>query len=274
MSIGWELDPVLIGGTLAVAVVALVGFGPLRARLAPGAPYPRGRAALFLSGLALFFLAVGSPLDSLSDRYLFSAHMVQHILLVYAVAPLLLGGLPAWLLRPVLANRVVRPVAIGLTRPVVALLLFSGLFSLWHLPGAFEAALHNETLHNAEHIGLIVLAMLMWWPVMGNVPEVPSLDYPGQILYLFVLPLAQFIVAAILTFDPNPMYATYIAAPRVWGLAPAADQQLGGIVMKVGSMLAFGVPLAVAGFRWFARENVAAVAPAPRAAPPSGEPPR
>jgi cytochrome c oxidase assembly factor CtaG len=142
-----------------------------------------------------------------------------------------------------------------LTRPVVTLLLFSLLFSLWHLPGAFEAALRSGTLHNLEHVGLIVVAMLMWWPVMGTLPELPSLGDPGQILYLFVMPIGQFIVAAVLTFDPNPIYPTYIAAPRIWGLSAATDQQLGGIVMKAASLVAFGIPLAIAGFRWYRREN-------------------
>lgn len=265
IQIGWQLDPVLLGGTLAAAAAALVGMGPLRSRLAPGTPFPAGRAALFLGGLALFVLSVASPLDGLSDGYLFSAHMLQHVLLVYGVAPLLLGGLPPWLLRPLLANRVVRPLAWALTRPVVALVLFSVLFSLWHLPAPFEAALRNETLHNAEHLGLIVLAWLVWWPIMGSLPELPSLDEPAQILYLFAVPIGQFIVAAVLTFDTHSLYATYAQAPRLLGLDAITDQQVGGIIMKSAGLIAFGIPLALAGARWYRRENpVRAGASGPR----------
>jgi putative membrane protein len=123
--LSWQLDPVLIGGLLTLTVSYTLAVGPLRPRLAPKIPFPRRQALLFYSGIALMYLVEGSPLHDLAERYLFSAHMVQHLLINYLVATLLLWGMPTWILRPLLLNAVVAPVARLLTKPLVALLVFN-----------------------------------------------------------------------------------------------------------------------------------------------------
>ena len=258
MLTSWQLDPVLIGGIISIAVAYSLATGPLRPRLSSHARFERGKAVLFYSALVILFLAEASPLHDLAEIYLFSAHMVQHVILSYVVPPLLIAGTPDWIWRPLLLNRFVKPWARFFTYPLVALLVFDIFFSLWHLPSAYEAALQNSLLHHLEHVIFIATSIFMWWPVLSPLPELPRLRHGGLIIYLFLLPVGQFFVSALLSFATKPVYPTYINAPRVTGLSVVADQQLGGIIMKVSSFFAFGIPLAIAFFRWYQHENPSA----------------
>lgn len=255
MSLGWEFDAVLLGTLISLAVAFGLMAGPLRSRLAPGVPFPRSAAVLFAFALLVAFLTEASPLHELSDRFLLSAHMVQHLLLSYVVAPLLIAGTPAWMVRPVAVNRWTGPLFRLLTRPLTAFVVFSLAFSLWHLPWVYEAALGNDFVHHMQHLIFLMLALIMWWPVMSPLPEVPRIGFGPQIFYLIALPLGQFFVAAILTFAPEAFYPTYQEAPRIVALSPAADQQLGGVIMKIASFIAFGIPLVVVFLRWSTSER-------------------
>jgi putative membrane protein len=261
MTLGWQVDPVLIGGLLTFAVLYGLLTGPLRGRLAPGAAYPRRQAVYFYGALAVFYLAEGSPLHDLAEIYLFSAHMVQHLLLSYVVALLFIVGTPVWILRPLLLNRVAKPVAKVLTRPVVAAVVFSLFFSGWHFPAVYEGALGSDIVHHSEHIIFIGTALLMWWPLLSPLPELPRLSNVGQILYLFALPFGQFLVAALLTFSSQVIYPTYAAAPRLLGMSALSDQQLGGAIMKFGGFIVYGIPLVLAFFRWYRIENSSVARP-------------
>ena len=139
----------------------------------------------------------GHPLDTIGDQYLFTAHMLQHLLLTLVAAPLLLGGTPAWLLRQVLA-------ALRLTRfvrwarhPIVAFFTFNIVFSLAHVPSFYELTLSNEVLHAVEHLVFVGTAMLMWMPVLSPAPDIAE-RYPalGQVMYLFL----QTVPASLLGF--------------------------------------------------------------------------
>lgn len=255
MSLGWQGDPTLIGGLFTLALVYGLLAGPLRQRLAPDAPFPTRQAVLFYAALAVFYLAEGSPLHDLAEIYLFTAHMVQHLLLSYVVALLLIIGTPVWILRPLLLNRFVRPLAKVLTHPVVAALVFSLFFSAWHFPAVYEGALQSDIVHHAEHLIFIGTAILMWWPLLSPLPELPGLSDASQLLYLFVLIMGQFLVTAILVFASGSFYATYAAAPRVSGLSAVADQQLGGVIMKVVSAIVYSIFFVLAFFRWYRSEQ-------------------
>lgn len=262
MNLGWTLDPVLIGSLLALGVVYVLLAGPFRERLGTGVTLSPWQALFFSLALAVAFLTEASPLHELSDRYLLSAHMVQHLLLSYIVAPLLLAGTPAWMIRPLLGNRFTAAAFRMLTRPLTAFVVFSLAFTLWHLPVVYEAALGNEFVHHVQHLIFLALALLIWWPVMSPLPELPRLGYGLQVFYLVALPLGQFFVAAILTFAPDSFYPTYQDAPRVIaGMSAAADQQLSGVIMKIASFIAFGIPLVVVFLRWFAGDRPSAGRP-------------
>lgn len=251
MQVSWSPDPVFLATVLLAFTSYTMVVGPFRHRLAPTSSFPAGQALLFYASLLLLVLAEASPLHILADKYLFSAHMTQHLILSYAVPPLLLAGTPSWILRPLLLGRYVKPVARSLTHPVVALLVFDLFFAAWHFPAFYEGALQNELLHHVEHVLFIAAALMMWWPVLSPLPELPRLHYGTRIVYLFILPIGQLLVSAVLSFAQQPFYKTYGQAPRITALTAAADQQLGGIIMKVGSFFAFGVPLAITFLRWF-----------------------
>ena len=251
----WQFDPTLIGTLVSLAVVYGIVVGPLRKRLEPRAPFPTRQALLFASALVIAFLAEGSPLHDLAEVYLFSAHMVQHLLLSYVVAPLLIAGTPAWAWRPLVLAPGVRPVFRLLTRPVLAFFAFSLAFSLWHIPVVYEGALRSSLVHHLEHVVFIGTAFLMWWPVMSPLPEVPGLGLGLRMLYLALLPVGQFLVSAILAFSRETYYETYRNAPRITGLSALDDQQLGGIIMKLGGFVAFAIPLGYAFFRWYGSDR-------------------
>ena len=251
----WQFDPVLIGGILTVALAYALASGPLRDRLAPGEPYRAGAAAAFYGALALFFVVEGSPLHDLAERYLLSAHMVQHLLLSYVVARMLIVGVPAWLWRVLLTNRRVFPVARVALRPVVTFTVFSLFFALWHVPVIYQAALMDATLHHVEHLVFLLTAVMLWWPVLSPIEELPRAPYLVRLAYLFTLPIAQLPVFAGITFHPDVVYPIYALAPRAFGLSPMADQALAGAIMKVFGLLFFGVPFTRIFFEWYTLEN-------------------
>lgn len=253
--VGWQLDPVLIGGILAVGVAYVLAVGPLRARLAPGAPFPRARAAVFIGGLALVYLVEGSPLHDLAERYLLAAHMVQHLLLAYVVARILIVGVPDWLWRRLLTHPRVLPVARLLLRPTVTFLVFAFFFAFWHVPVVYQRALVDPLVHHVEHVVFLVTAMMLWWPILSPLAELPKAPHLVRLAYLFVLPIAQLPVFAGITFHPDVVYPLYAQAPRAWGIDPLADQALAGAVMKVFGLVFFGLPFARIFFDWYQREN-------------------
>jgi putative membrane protein len=251
----WLLDPVLIGGLLTLALIYFLLTGPLRGRLAPGQPFPRRKAALFYSAVVLLYLTEGSPLHDLSEMYSFSAHMFQHMLLSYLVPTLMLRGTPDWLVRPLLLHPRVKPIAKVLTHPAVAFSVFSLFFSLWHLPVIYEGALQNPTLHHIEHVLFLFTALMLWWPLLSPLPELPKLSHAGALVYLFLLPIAQLPVFAAVTFADHAIYPTYAHAAHIMFGDARADQTFGGALMKVGGLITFGLPFIITFFEWYKEEN-------------------
>ena len=264
-AIPWIIDPVLVGTLVTMGVAYGLLAGPLRARLPDSRPATTTQLVFFYGALVIAFLTEASPLHDLSERYLFSAHMVQHLLLSYVVAPLLIAGTPVWMIRPLARSRWLGPVLHTVTRPLFAFLAFTLGFTLWHLPMVYGPSLVNPFIHHVQHIIFLTLALMVWWPVMSRVPELPRSGYGTQIVYLAALPLGQLFVSAILTFATQSFYAVYEAAPRIVPISVVGDQQLGGVIMKIASFLAFGIPLIVAFLRWFDGD-----ARSRRAAPASG----
>lgn len=229
----WSGDGVLRGGLLLLAGLYLLGVGPLRRRFRLGPPVSRGKIALYLSGVFCLLIALEGPIHELSDTYLFSAHMVQHMLLIYAAPPLMLLGTPAWLLRPLLRLPGVFPVARAVTGPIPALVLFNVVFSVYHVPLYYNAVVENHNLHVAAHLLFIVLAVITWWPILSPLPELPALSYPLRMIYVFGQTFSGFIVGSFITNSPTLLYPFYAAAPRTWGLSLMDDQKLGGLIMWV-----------------------------------------
>ena len=242
----WDWHPSVVIG-LALLGGLYVYLGGLAA--------PRRRGLAFGAALVVLGVALNGPLHNLSDGYLFSAHMVQHLALTLVFPPLLLYGTPAWVVRPLLGSAWVLRVARRATRPLVAGVLFSAPITLWHVPQFYEAALEHHPLHIVQHLVFMATAVIMWWPILSPVPELPRASYPTQLIYLFALGLPMSLAGALITLSERVLYPFYAAAPRVWGLTPLADQQLGGLLMWVVGTIYLWVAASVVWFRWSAREE-------------------
>lgn len=237
-------------------VIGLVLLGALylwRARQDAGAergtPTPTQRA-LFFSALALIFLTLNGWLHDLSDYYLFSAHMVQHLVLTLIVPPLLILGTPGWMLRPALQWRGVGPVARWITGAPRTFLLFNLAIVVWHLPPMYEMAMEHHNVHIVQHLCFMVTAVLMWWPIISPMPELPRLSHPAQMLYLFLMSIPMSLVAVCIGYSDHVLYSAYASAPRVWGITPLQDQLIGALIMWIpGGFFFYGI-ISVIFFKW------------------------
>ena len=209
-----------------------------------------GRAALFYAGLATMFFALNGWLHDLSDSYLFSAHMVQHLMLALVVAPLLIMGLTAEMLRPVIAVRGIGPVARWLTSPIRTFAIFNVVVAAWHLPPLYNFALAHHPVHIVQHLMFLAASVLMWWPVLSPVPELPRLSYPGQMLYLFLMSIPMAIISVYIAYADGILYPMYASAPRVWAITPMNDQLIGGLIMWIPGGLYFYTIISIVFYRW------------------------
>ena len=253
--VAWHGHPSVVAGLIALTVVYLLGVGPLRQRFGWAERVDTGQVTAFLTGVLVMFVALLSPLHELGDNYLFSAHMVQHLLLTLVVPPLLLLGTPPWLLRPLLRYPQVLGTARFLTLPVVAFLLFNVVFAAWHVPALYDLALRERGIHILEHLMFLVVGVIMWWPILSPLPELPRARYIVQILYLFIQPTVPSILGAVITFSGGVLYTWYAEAPRVWAISPHTDQQIGGLIMWVPGGLVFLITLMVVFLVWASREE-------------------
>ncbi len=251
----WHAHPDVLIGLGLLEGAYLLGVGPLRERHNLADDHDSRHTAMFTAGVLVIFIALLSPLHELSDSYLFSAHMLQHVLLTLVAPPLLILGTPDWLIRPLLRPSWAFRLARLATHPVVAFATFNIVFSMWHLPTLYNTSVTNHGVHIAEHLLFIGVAVLMWWPLTSRMPELPTLSAPSQMAYLFLLSIAQIMIFAPITFSEEPLYDWYVNAPRIWDISPLLDQQLGGIIMKIGGGALFITLLIVAFFRWFNWEN-------------------
>ena len=251
----WHGHPSIIVGVVLITAVYLLAVGPLRKRFGWTERVSPGQIVLFMSGVLLIVVALLSPLHELGDRYLFSAHMLQHVLLLLVVPPLLLLGTPGWLVGTVLRSPRVLAVSRTLTRPLVAFALFNTVLVLWHMPVLYEFALRERDIHIVEHVMFLGVAVLMWWPVLSLAKELPRAPYMTQMVYLFLLPTLPGILGAIITFSDRVLYTWYAEAPRLWGISATADQEVGGLIMWIPGGLVFMMVLVIVFLAWANQEE-------------------
>ncbi len=254
MSAGWDWEPSVVIGCAALAIgyLVLVSRHPALLRgLVDGRSKReksgRGtqecaRHVYFFSGVLLLLLDLVSPIDLLADRYLFSAHIVQHFVLALVVPPLLIAGLP--------------PIRLPSMQPAVSWLLGVGTMIFWHIPMFFNAALADDGLHIAQHLSFLVTGTIFWWPVMQR-----QLAPLTAISYLFSACLTCSILGASLTFARPGLYPGYLnpadslgLLPLIrdgWGLDPKTDQQLGGLLMWVPGCFVYLSAILVIVARWY-----------------------
>jgi len=246
----WEWYPSVVVGCALLGIAYLAVVRPLRP----------ARTLAFLGGVVVLLLTLVGPLDGLGDEYLFSAHMLEHLMLLVVVPPLLLLGIPAEAASKLLRRR---PAAVAeriLGRPALAWLLSVGVLYLWHVPFFYNATLADERVHILEHMSFLVTATIFWWPVLAPLRR-RRLSGPVAMIYLFLAAVANSVLGAVLTFTGPGLYPLYDRPAdgsaemqlirRGWGLNPAADQQLGGLFMWVVG--GFFFLLAIMGMytRWY-----------------------
>jgi len=246
----WDFDPSIVIGCIALlAAYAIAHRGNL------------ARAGWFVAGVALMFLALVSPLDALSDTYLFSAHMLQHLILVLVVPPLLILGISPGFARAVLKVPALARIEKILGNPVVAWMVGMTTLWAWHAPVLYNATLADEDVHIVEHLCFLVSSTIYWWPILAPVEE-SRLSAMPAVIYLVTGAVSNSVLAILLTFARPGLYPAYLnpadplkILPMIrdsWGLTPALDQQLGGLMMWVpGGMVFLGAVVWVMA-RWYA----------------------
>jgi putative membrane protein len=247
----WLLIVVLLGGYL----YALSAWGP---RAAPGrAPATQRQRLCFFAGVASIWLVADWPVNVLAES-LFSVHMVQHLVFSLISAPLLLLGTPGWLLRRLLSPAPVRAVWTALTRPLIALVVFNAWLVVYHWPAVVNLSVSSDAFHLLAHVGWVGTALVMWWPVLSPLPELPHIAGPGRMLYLLGQSIVPTVPASFLTFGSGLLYASYAQAPLLLGIEPLADQQVAGLLMKIGGGFFIWGVIAVMFFRWSSAEETGA----------------
>ena len=250
-----HLDALAVGAVLEGAYLwAVVRLGP---RVVPGgeSAVSRRQVVWFSMGVVSILIASSWPIHDLGEGYLLSVHMVQHTLIALVAPPMLLLGMPPWLLRRLLTPRAVKAVVAQLTRPFIALVVFNTVIVVTHWPLVMNEMLIHHPWHFVGHAVLFTSATLMWWPVISPLPEMPTLSYPGRMLYLFLQSIVPTVPASFLTFGSQPLYSFYVGVPRIWGWSVVTDQTISGLIMKlVGGAILWGI-IAVIFFKWYRVEQ-------------------
>jgi putative membrane protein len=257
----WSLDPVVLTAVVVSCWWYAAGVRSLWRSAGPGGVVTRARAAAFALALAVIVFALVSPVDAASEA-LFSVHMTQHVLLTLIAAPLLVLGAPLqvmpWGLPTPLRRRVgrwqgrLRGMLSHPALPAAGLATFTVVFTTWHLPVLYDAAIADDAVHAVEHVTMLLSALAFWAPVVR-----PRRTNAGVgVLLLFVSMVAGGLLSALLVFAPTPWYAHDDTA--AWGLTRLADQQAAGAVMWVVGGAIYIASGAIAVMRWLRLDDEAA----------------
>lgn len=225
----------------------------------------RRQVMCFYGGLLALELAGDWPLHDLAETYLYSAHMVQHMLISLVAPPLLLLGCPAWLIRWLLRPKWAAGTVRVMARPLVAALMFNAVIAISHAPFWVDGTLYHHALHFWAHLLLFVVAMFMWFPVVNRLEEFPSLYGMNRLLYLFLQSILPNLPAAFLLLSTSVVYKYYATVPHPF-MSAINDQQLAGAIMKVGGTFYLWSIITVMFFRWVAFEHRSGNAATDRAA--------
>lgn len=249
-------DPGVADGIFALAVLYALAVGPGRRYLAPEKPFERWRAICFGSGVVLLVLAVCTPLDHIGETYLFSAHMVQHVILMFLLPPLFILGVPTWL-----ADFLFRTEGLGkllklAVHPIVAGVMFNAALIIWHIPAFYELALRDPFMHLVEHATFVLTSIAMFWVLIGTETREEPMHDGLKLLYILAVNIGQIPLFAALSFASSPLYPTYARAPRYFEtLTPLADQVLGGVIMKLCAAVFMFGGLVVFFYRWYSSDD-------------------
>ena len=265
-----------------VIVAVLIGYYlvtiQFREHFSESEPLTNKEAIFFTTGIVLIYVIKGSPID-LMGHLMFYAHMIQMAVLYLIIPPFFIFGVPKWIWRKILLKPVIRPLFRLFTQPIMALIVFNGIFSFYHIPLIFDVVKTDIWIHAIYTSVLFVLAICMWWPLMNELPEYESLNGIKKVGYVFANGILLTPACALIIFADTPMYNTF-SDPRAWAQAlelcvPSTtlaslnlsgpemfnsmslihDQQLGGVIMKIIQEIVYGAALAHIFFQWYREEQ-------------------
>jgi putative membrane protein len=240
-------------------------------------PLTKTEGTLFVVSIVLLYIAKGSPID-LMGHLTFSAHMVQMGVVNLVIPPMLIVAVPKWLWLRIINLKGVRSLFRFFTKPFVAIILFNGIFSFYHIPFVFDIVKTDMWLHAGYNTLLFILAIFLWWPLLNKLDETPTLSGIKKVGYIFANGPLLTPACALIIFADAPLYATFsdpdawtqslalcvpsttlsglnLSGPEMFTSMPLLfDQQLGGILMKIIQELTFGVVLAKVFINWYRKE--------------------
>ena len=244
----WPLDPTVYAGLVAL----FLGHAWLARQVDDAQPK---HTFYFGLGLVTLWVALETPIDTISDHYLDSIHMLQHVLLGFVAPPLMLLGLS----REMAGLLAGLPLVRAVTEPIPAQVIAAAVMIVWHLPALFDATLRSESLHVVEHLTFIGAGLILYWPLLEATSAHARWQMsPGiKLLYLLAATLPQDGVALVLLFSRVPFYESYEHAPRlISSLTPLIDQTLAGAVLMVLGKATMAVAALAIFFRWFGGEHL------------------
>jgi putative membrane protein len=276
----WSPSMLIVITILAVLYILSVDQFRLR-WFKESTPVRIEKKVAMLSGLAIYYLAQGGPLDLLG-HLIFSMHMLSMSLSYLVVPPLIIYGTPDWMLRRILGVPRIEGIVRRITNPILTLVLFNILFSMYHLPPVLDYVMTHYLVHKLFFGTLLVSAFMMWWNVVSPLPEYESLSDVKKMGYVFANGVLLTPACALIIFADTALYATY-SDPAIWAKAlgycvpmgsdvilsmfngpgdfaffsPLDDQQFGGVMMKLMQEIMYGVILFYIFMRWFRRDNQA-----------------
>ena len=215
----------------------------------------------FHIGVFVMFISLQGPLHELSDIYLFSGHMVQHLTITLLFPPLCIIGMPGWMWDKLLRFGWVAAIGRVLAKPLVAFLVSTATLYLWHVPTMYDWALEEHPVHVVEHLTFMITAWVMWFPAFSKSEIIPALTPGKRMLYLFACTLPMKVLGALITVSDYVLYTFYTTQPRVFGMDPLVDQRTGGLIMWVPGGLVFWVSIGFIFFTYY-RENAGRTTPA------------
>ena len=235
--IQWLSDPAILAPLALFAGIYVWRFRQAR-REAGGRGAGVAQAAAFAGAMVALLAALISPIDGLGEDYLFSAHMVQHVLLGDVAPLLLLLGLSRVIMRPATRRLTRVERALGpFASPVTAIFFWLGVMYLWHVPALYDAATEHPGLHLLEHLSFFAAGVALWWPLIQPVPMRRRLTGLQPLGYIGAAKAGLAALGIYLAWSTTALYPYYEQTPRIWNLSPVEDQNVGGVIMMVEQSL-------------------------------------
>lgn len=232
----WRFQPhpeiwFLVAGLVGAFIYMVRVVGP---KVAPeGHVISRRQLWTFVAMIGLLWFASDWPMHDIAEEYLYSVHMVQHMILSYMVPPLALLATPEWLFRLLIGEGRVKRVVQLATKPVVGVVVYNLTLLLTHTPQLVNKSAEGGPIHYLLHVLVVTTSLMFWTPVCGPIREWRMSD-GAKMIYLFGTSLIPTIPAGWLTFAEGTVYKHYDTPVRVWGMNVLSDQQAAGGIMKLG----------------------------------------